>query len=399
MKQNFVLLTMLGIFSALLSVPALGQTATVKGVCKDSQGTPIADAQVAWHNDDNGRLFNLKTNKKGEYFSLGVDPGKYTVTLSKDGKQLDSQKKVVTSDEITLDFDEKQAQEQAIQDTAKKQGMTPEQVKQMQEAKAKAESYNANIKAINEKFNAANAALKDKQYDTAIAALNETTQMAPNEDLVWYRLGAAYLDSAKAQTDPAEKTRRYTEAYNDIQKAIDLKKNAMQSATQQPAQGGKPPAQGAVSDNARMAAYYDNLASAAAKVGKNDEAEQAYNQAAQLDPANAGQYYYNLGAVLTNANMSNDANIRKQAIEAFDKAIAANPNDPRVADAYYWKAQNLIGMATMQNNKMVAPEGTAEAFKKYLELQPSGPHAEEAKTMLGMIGSTIETTYGNKKKK
>ncbi len=157
---------MLGIFSALLSVSALGQTATVKGVCKDSQGNPIADAQVAWHNDDNGRLFNLKTNKKGEYFSLGIDPGKYTVTLAKDGKQLDSQKKVVTSDEITLDFDEKQAQEQAIQDTAKKQGMTPEQVKQMQEAKAKAENYNANIKAINEKFNAANAALKDKQYDT-----------------------------------------------------------------------------------------------------------------------------------------------------------------------------------------------------------------------------------------
>lgn len=399
MKRNLVLVIMLGIFSALLAVPALGQTATVKGVCKDSQGTPITDAQVVWHNDDNGRVFNLKTNKKGEYFSLGIDPGKYTVTLAKDGKQLDSQKKVVTSEEITLDFDEKQAQEQAIQDTAKKQGMTPEQVKQMQEAKAKAENYNANIKAINEKFNAANAALKDKQYDTAIAALNETTQMAPNEDLVWYRLGAAYLDSAKAQTDPAEKTRRYTEAYNDIQKAIDLKKNAMQNPSQQAAQGAKPPTPGTVSDNARMAAYYDNLASAASKVGKNDEAEQAYQKAAELDPANAGQYYYNLGAVLTNANMSNDANIRKQAIEAFDKAIAANPNDPRVADAYYWKAQNLIGMATMQNNKMVAPEGTAEAFKKYLELQPAGPHAEEAKTMLGMIGSTIETTYGNKKKK
>ena len=399
MKRNFVLVIMLGIFSALLAVPALGQTATVKGVCRDAQGNPIMDAQVIWHNDDNGRVFTLKTNKKGEYFSLGVDPGKYTVTLSKDGKQLDSQKRTVTSEEINLDFDEKQAQEQAIQDTAKKQGMTAEQVKQMQEAKAKAENYNANVKAINEKFSAATAALKDKQYDTAIAALNDATQLGPNEDLTWYRLGAAYLDSAKAQTDAAERTRRYTEAYNDIQKAIDLKKNAMQNASQQSPPGGKPPAPGGISDNARLAAYYDNLASAASRVGKNEEAEQGYRQAAELDPANAGQYYYNLGAVLTNANMSNDANIRKQAIEAFDKAIASNPNDPRVADAYYWKAQNLIGMATMQNSKMVAPEGTAEAFKKYLELQPTGPHAEEAKTMLGMIGSTIETTYGSKKKK
>src|SRR6266581_942130 len=136
MKRNLVFITLFAIVCVLVTVPAVGQTATVKGVCKDAQGNPIIDAQVVWHNNDNGRTFNLKTNKKGEYFSLGIEPGKYTVTLSKDGKQLDSQKKIVTSDEITLDFDEKQAQEQAIQDTAKKQGMTPEQVKQMQEAKA-----------------------------------------------------------------------------------------------------------------------------------------------------------------------------------------------------------------------------------------------------------------------
>ena len=40
-------------------------------------------------NTDNGRKYNLKTNKKGEYFSLGIEPGKYKVTLTQDGKQLD----------------------------------------------------------------------------------------------------------------------------------------------------------------------------------------------------------------------------------------------------------------------------------------------------------------------
>ena len=120
----------------------------------------------------------------------------------------------------------------------------------------------------------------------------------------------------------------------------------------------------------------------------------AYTQAAQLDPSGAGQYYFNLGAVLTNANTSNDPKMRKAAIEAFDKAIAADPNRP---DSYYWKGVNLIGDATLKGDKMIAPEGTAEAFKKYLELQPAGPHAEEAKAMLASIGATIETQFGKKK--
>jgi hypothetical protein len=48
---------------------------------------------------------------------------------------------------------------------------------------------------------------------------------------------------------------------------------------------------------------------------------------------------------------------------------------------------------------MVAPEGTAEAFQKYLELQPTGALAQPAKDMLASIGASIETTYGTTKKK
>ena len=417
MKRNIFYVLMISILSMVFALPALSQTATVKGTCKDDKGNPIADAQVTWHNNDTGRTFNLKTNKKGEYFSLGVDVGTYTVTLTKDGKQLDQQKDYkVTTDELTLDFDEKQAQDQRIQATAKEKGITPEQIKKMQEEQAKVENYNKNIVAVNEKLKAATAAEQatPPNYDAAIASLNEATQMVPNEDLVWFRLGGAYLDSAKAQTDPAEKTKRYAEAYNDLQKAIDLRtskapetsaagaaaangqlvKGAQGSAP--PAQGGKPVVQSAL-ENQRTAAYYDNFAAAAARVGKSDEAVTAYQHAAELDPARGGQYYFNLGAVLTNSNSTNDAKIRKQAIEAFDKAIAADPNR---ADAYFWKAQNLVGMATTDpSGKIIAPDGTTEAYQKYLELQPSGPHAEETKQMLAALNATVETTYGKKSTK
>src|SRR3984893_1356067 len=265
MKRNFGCVVLLAVLCAIFAVPAVAQSATVKGVCKDAQGNPIADAQVVWRNNDNGRTFNLKTNKKGEYFSLGLDAGKYTVTLSKDGKVLDAVKNYqVGLDEITLDFDLKQSQEQAVQDTAKQKGITPEQVKQMQEQAAKSEKYNANVKAVNEKLNAATAAAKSTPpaYDRAIALIDEAVQMAPSEDLVWFRRGAMYLDSSKAQTDLAEKTIRNTSAYADLEKAVQMKKDAMASAAQ-PSQGGKPPAPGGPSENTKMAAYYDNLGIAA----------------------------------------------------------------------------------------------------------------------------------------
>ncbi len=79
-------------------------------------GNPIAGANVEWANTDNGRKYNLKTNKKGEYFSLGIEPGKYKVTLTQDGKQLDQVSNFpVGLDEAVLDFDLKKSQAEAAQ--------------------------------------------------------------------------------------------------------------------------------------------------------------------------------------------------------------------------------------------------------------------------------------------
>jgi tetratricopeptide (TPR) repeat protein len=393
MKRNLSLLMLLGILSAACAITAAGQAGalgTVKGVCRDGEGNPIADAQVVWHNDDNGRTYKLKTNKKGEYFSLGIEPGSYTVSVTKDGKQLFSEPKhQVQVEELTFDIDLKAQRAQQVQDTAKQTGLTPEQIQQKLAEQKKAESYNANIKQVNEKLKAAIAALQSQppNYDSAIATLNEATQMAPNEDLVWYRLGATYLDSTKAQTDPNEKVKRSTEAYNDLKKAIDLKK------TSKPAEGAPPPKpEEAATDKVREAAYYDNFGAAAARLGKSDEAADAYKHAAELDPTHAANYYYNLGVVLHNT--AKDAEGKKQAAAAFDKAIQADPNK---AEAYYLKGTDLISLSTSDSSgKLNAPDGTAEAFQKYLQLQPNGPHAEEAKQMLTALNQSIETGYGKK---
>jgi tetratricopeptide (TPR) repeat protein len=383
MRQCFAALSILLLVAGLCASPAFAQdTGTVKGVCKDLEGKPIAGAQVEWANADTGRKFVIKTNNKGEYFSLGITPGKYTVTLSKDGKEIFHYNGfAVALAENVLDFD--MQKEQAAQ--AQGVGLTPEQLKQKQEEQARIAKESATVKTLNEKLALAKTASDAGDFDTAIAQVTEATQMDPSRELLWAKLGDYNLTSAAKQTDSAEKTKRYEAAITDYQKALDLKQKASESDSKKDPDANK-----------KLASFYNNLGKAEAQLGKTDDAVKAYTQATQLDPAGAGMYYFNLGAILTNANVKNDAEMRKAAVQAFDKAIAA---DPTKADAYYWKGTNLIGAATLQGDKMIAPEGTAEAFQKYLELQPTGAHAEEAKAMLQGLGSTVETSYGTQKKK
>jgi tetratricopeptide (TPR) repeat protein len=383
MKQYFVMLALFMLMAGLCANPAFAQdTASVKGVAKDVEGKPIAGATVEWVSLENGRKYDLKTNNKGEYFSLGLAPGHYKVTLyGPDKKEIFHYNGfTVSSAENTLDFDMKKEQANAAQGA----GLTPEQLKQQQEQAAKIAKENSTIKGLNEKLAAAKTAADAGDFDTAIAQITEATQMDPSRDLLWAKLGDYELTSAAKQTDSAEKTKRYDAAVTDYQKAVDLRQKALDAAP-----APKPP-----DATKTLASFYNNKGKAEAQMGKTEDAVKSYNQAAQLDPAGAGMYYFNLGAILTNANNKNDAEMRKAAAEAFDKAIAADPNR---ADAYYWKGTNLIGAATLQGDKMVAPPGTAEAFQKYLELQPTGPHAEEAKAMLQGLGATVETSYGKKK--
>ena len=271
-----------------------------------------------------------------------------------------------------MDFDLKKDQA----GPAPGQGMTPEQAAKAKEAIAKAEHEKKTVGALNEKLNAAKTASDAGDFETAIATLNEANQIDSTRDLIWFKLADAYRMSAPKQTDPAEKQKRYEMAAADYQKAIEMRSTS-EAAQKDP------------ENNKNMAAYLNNLAEVDSKSNKVDDAVANYNKAAQLDPAHAGTYLFNEGAVLTNAGRVDDA------IAAFDKVIAT---DPTKADAYYWKGVNLIGKATLKGDKMIAPEGTAEAFQKYLELAPDGKLAQPAKDMLASIGATIETGFGTKKK-
>ncbi len=365
MKKQIILALMAALLAALCLPLAWSQNlATVKGTVKDDTGKPMADAVVEYLNAENGRKYDLKTNKKGEYYSLGIIPGTYKVTLLKDGKNLFSFDKVpvqLTGEDFILDFD--MAKEKARGQQQQQAQMTEEQKKQKEEI----EKHNAMVKSLNEKLAQTDAAIKGGNPEQGITTMTEATQALPNEPILWARLADAYVAAGKkvAATDKDTAKKDYQGAVDAYRKALVLKPND--------------------------GVYLNNLADAQNRAGLTDDAAKTYQQAIQADPTNAGAYYFNLGAILTNSGKADEA------VQAFDKAIEANPQK---ADAYYWKGVNLIAKATTApDGKMNAPAGTAEAFNKYLELQPTGTYAQPAKDMLGMIGAKVETGYKETKKK
>src|SRR5271169_1620451 len=156
MKKLFAMFAFVLLMLGLCVPPVFAQASgTVKGVCKDLQGNPVADGVVVYTNLDNGQKYSLKTNKKGEYFSLGIASGKYKVALFRNADDAKADKEMfhmlgfpVALEENTLDIDLQKEQQKAAQG----QGLTPEQIKQRQEAEEKAKKENLTIKALNEKI-------------------------------------------------------------------------------------------------------------------------------------------------------------------------------------------------------------------------------------------------------
>jgi len=118
------------------------------------------------------------------------------------------------------------------------------------------------------------------------------------------------------------------------------------------------------------------------KLKKNSEAIAAYKKAAEMG-ANPAMAYFNLCVAHYNTK------ILDGAVDACDKAIAA---DPTRADAFFIKGAMLFSSGKQEKNgRIIAPPGTVEALRKYLELAPQGAEATSARQMLEYIRGSPES--------
>ena len=279
---------------------------------------------------------------------------------------------------VVPDFDLAKAQQQAAaQQTAadsgqvsndQARGMSKEQKAQMEaQLKQRSEAMKKN-KELNDAYNTAKAALdqanaepdktkKAPLFQTAADNFTKASQMDAKQAAVWGGLGESYTGLGDAATGD-EKNKAYDQAIEAYKKFLEVDPNE--------------------------AGVYNQMGNIYAKEKKMPEATEALNKAASMNPAMAAKAYFNLGANLVNSGKASDAS------EFFKKATDADPN---YAEAWYQLGSTSMMKGTVdpKSGKQSYPPDTASSLKKYLELQPSGPHAQEATAMLSALGEQVQT--------
>ncbi|HEX5432738.1 MAG TPA: tetratricopeptide repeat protein [Candidatus Angelobacter sp.] len=400
MKRNLIL-TALAVFCAMAgAIPASAQLVQVAGKVTD-KGKPQPGLQVLYKSENTGRTFKLKTNNKGEFFQMGVPIDTYTVSVvDKDGKEVFKQPGVrvnVGGDNVlnTMNIDLTNgatASTPGVSGTGAPGSRTAEfhgddsnggsesgkqqrnQPKMSKEEIAAIEAQNAKAKNENVLIAQAQTDLNAKNWQGAIPPLQQLAQVEPNRWSFNQALGNAQLN-----------TGQYDAAVQSFDKGIQVAQNVVSGSLKDPKNPDANPAKA----KAALAQMLTNQGNAYLKLNKNQEAVAAYEKAASLDP-NPGVAYFNICA--TQYNTGNT----EGALAACNKAIAADPNK---ADAYFIKGSLLMAQGkTDKSGKYTAPDGTAEALNKYLELEPNGAHANDVKQMLQFIGSKVQENYKAKKK-
>lgn len=350
----------------LFAAIGLAQTSNIQGDVIGTDGKPVQGAQIKLDRTDIKQSFNVKTDKKGHFLYANLPTGIYTITVVVNGKDVGQIAGVRPrqGDNPPVVFDLAKLAEAAAAAAAgvpappKEEGMTKEQRAEYEKKLKEQEAAMAKDKALQDAFNAGMEAKNAKNYPVAIENFEKASVMAPTQHVVWAQLAEAYISRSDGETGEAKQA--------DIDKGIAAYAKAVEA-------------------KAEDANYHNNYALALAKGKKMDQAQAELTKAAQLDPPQAGKYYYNLGAVYVNTQQ-NDA-----AEGAFKKAIELDPN---YADAYYQQALVLMNKVSLdKDGKMVAPPGTTEALQKYLSLRPDGANAEGAKAILEQLGTTVQTSF------
>jgi tetratricopeptide (TPR) repeat protein len=378
----------------LLALTSFAQITAIEGDVKGEDGAPLVKALVKITRTDIKGNYKCNTDKKGHYFYNGLPLGMYNVAVEVDGKEMDGQNGVRTrlGDPVPVNFDlQKIAKERGAKNAQMNQaaaamaaggtapalskeqerGMTKEQKEAFDKAIKERETSMKKNKELNDAFTAglaemqSGAAAKDpaeraKHYEAAIPSLTKASELDPKQVAVWAQLADAHVNVATTKTG-AEFDAEMAKGIEGYTKALEL--------------------------NPADAATHNNFALALGKAKKFPEMQAELQKAAELDPPKAGQYYYNLGAMLVNAGQSEPAAL------AFKKAIELDPNH---ADSYYQMGIYLLGKASFGADGKVTPvAGTVEAFQKYLQLAPAGQFAQSAKDMLTSLDAKVDTAYKN----
>jgi tetratricopeptide (TPR) repeat protein len=274
-RRAIVVCTML-LGLTLAAMPADAQTGQIKGKVVDAKDQPVEGAVVVIEATDGmGRKFTVKTNRRGEYIQIGLQPGQYKITAQKDNLS-DSRQQRVGLDIAEINL--------KLMPGAAGGEMSAEERK-------KAE---ARVAAINANFQAGVTASNAGNFDEAIAKFTAVLAEAPKCVECYTNMAAVYT-----------RKKEYDQSEAMYKKAIEINPNSVDA--------------------------YNGLANIYNATKKFDLAAEASAFAQKLGAAAPGgvsaSSVFNQGVIAWNANKFADAKT------AFEQAIKL---DPKLADAHYW---------------------------------------------------------------
>ena len=296
--------------------------------------------------------YTFDVDANGDYKG-DVAPGSYTIAYRQPNTPKDKVADQIDNIKVVAGQDTEANDDMSRPDYIDK--LSPEERKALEEAKAKNAAIlkeNSQIKNLNADLAKSRSDRAAKNFSDAAALMQKDVAAKPDEPLLWVELGEAQLGM-----------KQYGDAETSLQKGIQLEQAAKKPNPEVQAAAGNALGEAYGSDN------------------KIPDSQAAYEAAAKANPTNAAMYYTNEAIVMDRENQLDGT------VAAADKAIAADPTKPI---PYYLKGKALINKATIdpKTQKIIAPEGCAEAYQKYLELAPTGPFAADAKSVLAELSAT-----------
>ena len=360
----------------------VSEVGKIHGRVINPSGVPQKDGAVSLSVDGGETLsYNFPVSSAGE-FSGQAPPGEYTIVYrapdTPEGKIVDyiSGVQVVVGQDTSQDIDMTRREFIAR--------LSPQQQQLLQElseanieaasgAKRSAAAIDADLQIVNLDLQAAgnarvtaaqnlgaaagpgdvdemSAEIEDAKLTEIETLMTKDTAAEPSEPVVWIGLARAQVGLSN-----------FLDAESNFKTALDL---ALKEDPPRPQV---------------VAMAQSGLGGVYARTLMVDEANAAFDAAAKADPSNAAMYLRFQAVAFFNAR-----NFDAQ-VDAADVAIKADPDQ---AILYYIKADGLSANARLdlETNKLVLPPGCADAYRKYLELDPKGPYAANASTILDRAG-------------
>jgi tetratricopeptide (TPR) repeat protein len=348
LRKVIALAISLTALTLVLATPGMAQNRIVKGKVVNDKKEPVVGANVAIQGIDVKREFTVKTDKKGQYFYMGIPAGEYRIVVRAAGYEPDFQQPVkpTTQAEAEVNFELKPGnmnQKLAFE-------LSKEELEKAKQEAGKAAQQKQLLGEVKAAFDSGLALAQQGKNEEAIVEFKKALEKDPEQ---------AYIHANLAEA--LSKTNKLDEALAEYQKAIALKPDD--------------------------AAMYTNMGVLLGKMGKHQESQEAFKKAASLSPGSAAQNFYNLGATLVNSGKA------AEAAEAFKQAIAADPN---FAEAYYQLGISLSG------NPASMPDAI-KALQKYIEIGQKPDQVEVAKQLITALqpqeGEKIIKSDEKKKKK